>query len=146
MAVSAVNATTQATSTLPQTETEAQRGALNEDFDDFLLLLTAQLQNQDPLEPQDSSEFTNQLVQFTQVEQQINSNEKLDTLVQLQDLSLTSIALGYIGMNVQIDGNEFSYKGNGSYEAFYTLPAGGAQSVEVKILDENNIEVASLSV
>ena len=150
MSVSAVNATTAPTETYQSSASAAQQAeksslqSLNQDFDDFLVLLTTQLQNQDPLEPQDSSEFTNQLVQFSQVEQQINSNKKLDTLVQLQDLSLTSIALGYIGMNVQIEGNEFNYKGNGAYEAFYTLPAGGAETVEIKIFDDQGQEITRI--
>lgn len=134
----AVNATTQQTVQAPQTRSQLDRQNLTNDFDDFLTLLTTQLQNQDPLDPQDSSEFTNQLVQFSQVEQQINSNQKLEELVTLQDLSLTSIALGYIGMNVQLDGQEFNYKGEGSYEAFYELPPGGADSVQVTIYDEND--------
>jgi len=59
-------------------KTTASKASLSQDFDDFLQLLTTQLQNQDPLNPMDSNEFTNQLVQFSQVEQQINSNQKLD--------------------------------------------------------------------
>jgi len=64
--------------------TANQSVTLAEDFSQFLQLLTTQLQNQDPLSPMDSNEFTNQLVQFSQVEQQINANTKLDDLVALQ--------------------------------------------------------------
>ena len=56
---------------------------LAEDFDSFLQLLTTQLQNQDPLSPLDTNEFTSQLVQFAGVEQQINVNQKLNSLVSL---------------------------------------------------------------
>ncbi len=52
-----------------------------QDFDSFLKLLTAQLQNQDPLAPMDADKFTSQLVQFSGVEQAINTNTKLDTLI-----------------------------------------------------------------
>ena len=48
---------------------------------DFLLLLTTQLKNQDPLEPMDSGEFTSQLVQFASVEQQISQNRNLEELI-----------------------------------------------------------------
>lgn len=123
------------TPTTSQTTASSEQAELANEFDDFLLLLTTQLQNQDPLEPQDSSEFTNQLVQFSQVEQQIKSNEKLEDLVSLQDLSLTSIALGYIGMNVEIPGSEFEHTTGQPYQFSYTLPSGGASTVNYTILD-----------
>ena len=53
---------------------------LNDTFDNFLTLLTTQLQNQDPLSPVDTNDFTNQLVQFTAVEQSLLMNQKLDEL------------------------------------------------------------------
>ncbi len=65
---------------------------LADDMQQFLTLLTTQLQNQDPLSPMDSTEFTNQLVQFSQVEQQITSNQKLDSLLALQLASISSVA------------------------------------------------------
>ena len=57
------------------------RATLSSNYDTFLVLLTAQLQNQDPLAPMDSTQFTQQLVQFSQVEQQIRTNEQLEGLV-----------------------------------------------------------------
>ncbi len=133
------DAVTSATTSLGQTTSQVDRQALSQDFDQFLSLLTTQLQNQDPLDPMDSSEFTNQLVQFSQVEQQISTNEQLETLVGLQDLSLTSVVLGYIGMNVEVEGEDFSYEGDGQpYQAYYEIPAGGAQVVDITIYDENN--------
>lgn len=51
------------------------------DYEDFLLLLTAQLKNQDPLQPMDSTNFVSQLAQFSNVEQQVKMNDKLDNLV-----------------------------------------------------------------
>lgn len=123
----------------PMTKNEQSSAGLAQDFNDFLKLLTTQLQNQDPLSPMDSTEFTNQLVQFSQVEQQIRTNSYLETLVTLQDLSLTSIALGYIGMNVEVNGSEFQYEeGQGAYEFSYQLPAGGANDVKITIYDEQN--------
>ena len=56
------------------------RTRLSDNYDTFLVLLTAQLQNQDPLAPMDSTQFTQQLVQFSQVEQQIRTNEQLEGL------------------------------------------------------------------
>jgi len=56
---------------------------LNEDFDSFLTLLTTQLRNQDPTDPVDTAEFTNQLVQFASVEQLIKQSELTEELIGL---------------------------------------------------------------
>jgi flagellar basal-body rod modification protein FlgD len=82
-------------------QTSQQQVTLAEDFSQFLQLLTVQLQNQDPLSPMDSNEFTSQLVQFTQVEQAINTNTKLDNLVSLELGSSVTSALGYVGLDIQ---------------------------------------------
>jgi len=71
-------------------------------FDTFLVLLTAQLKNQDPLEPMDSSEFTQQLVQFSQVEQQINSNKNLESLIALTQARSASDAVSYLGKTLTL--------------------------------------------
>ncbi|MEA1937633.1 MAG: flagellar hook capping FlgD N-terminal domain-containing protein [Pseudomonadota bacterium] len=84
---------------------------LSENFDNFLKLLTTQMQHQDPLQPMDSSEFTNQLVQYAGVEQQIASNQKLDDLIKVTSASVTQAALGYIGMDVHIRDDHFAYDG-----------------------------------
>lgn len=75
-------------------------GKLSGDFDNFLTLLTTQLQNQDPLSPMDSTEFTNQLVQFSSVEQAIQSNKNLENLISLVGGNSSSAALNYIGREV----------------------------------------------
>jgi len=106
---------------------------LSSDFDDFLLLLTTQLKNQDPLDPMNSSEFTNQLVQFSQVEQQIKSNEYLETLSTYAQTSDTMLALDYVGMQIQTEGNQFKYLGLGT-NISYTLPE-VASKVTIKITD-----------
>ena len=77
------------------TATAAQ--GIADTFDTFLKLLTAQLQNQDPLSPMDSAKFTEQLVQYSQVEQQIAANDKLDTLAATLKTSTAGAALSYLG-------------------------------------------------
>jgi flagellar basal-body rod modification protein FlgD len=81
-------------------------GRLAENFDTFLTLLTTQLQYQDPLNPMDSNEFTQQLVQFSSVEQQIQTNKSLDSAVSLLLANQTISAAGYIGRNVEAKGDE----------------------------------------
>ncbi|HBH26901.1 MAG TPA: flagellar hook capping family protein [Rhodospirillaceae bacterium] len=94
-----------------QQATTSSREQLASNFDDFLTLLTTQLQNQDPLEPMDSTEFTNQLVAFAEVEQQISGNAKLDTLNAAMASGVFPAALGYIGLDVRYVGREFSADG-----------------------------------
>jgi flagellar basal-body rod modification protein FlgD len=82
--------------------TSAQTLAAN--FTQFLQLLTTQLKNQNPLDPLDTNQFTQQLVQFAQVEQQLKSNTQLETLVNLEKSAQSSVALGFVGNRVAVDG------------------------------------------
>jgi flagellar basal-body rod modification protein FlgD len=123
-----------------QSKTQQQSLKLTEDFNEFLTLLTTQLQNQDPLSPMDSNEFTNQLVQFSQVEQSINTNQKLDDLVSLQNTGVRSVGLGYVGMEVNYYSTELSYKGSGNTEINYVLPK-EADKATVRIYDKKGVEV-----
>ena len=83
---------------------------LAKEFDNFLILLTTQLQNQDPLEPLDSNEFTAQLVRFTNVEQAISQNKKLDQLVALLQASGGASAVSYLGKDIEAIGTEAELK------------------------------------
>jgi len=65
-------------------------------FQTFLTLLTTQLQNQDPLSPLDTNQFTQQLVQFASVEQQLKTNDQLTTLVSLQQTAQSTQALTFV--------------------------------------------------
>jgi flagellar basal-body rod modification protein FlgD len=107
-------------------KTAVQSQKLAGDFTDFLTLLTTQLQNQDPLNPMDSTEFTNQLVQFSQVEQSINTNQKLDALVAMQLNNASSIALGYVGMDVSYPSTELAFDGATPVKVNYSLSTAAA--------------------
>src|SRR5271157_361196 len=65
-------------------------------FNTFLQLLTTQLQNQNPLDPLDTNQFTQQLVQFASVEQQLKTNDQLTTLVSLQQTAQSTQALTFV--------------------------------------------------
>jgi flagellar basal-body rod modification protein FlgD len=104
-----------------QNATSAASTSLASDFSEFLTLLTVQLQNQDPLSPMDSTEFTNQLVQFTGVEQQINTNQKLDDLVALQLSNSLSSSQSFVGNDISYVSSEFFFDGSPS-EIRYSLP------------------------
>ncbi len=74
-------------------------------FQSFLTLLTTQLQNQNPLDPLDTNQFTQQLVEFAGVQQQLNTNDSLATLVSLQQTAQSTQALGFVGQTVVVNGN-----------------------------------------
>ncbi len=71
-------------------------------FDTFLTLLTTQLKNQDPMSPMDSNQFTQQLVQFSQVEQQIGTNDNLKTLINQGGTQTGAYAVSYLGKAVTV--------------------------------------------
>ncbi|HVL70920.1 MAG TPA: flagellar hook assembly protein FlgD [Beijerinckiaceae bacterium] len=82
----------------------AKRTGIADNFDAFLLLLTTQLRNQSPLEPLDTNQFTQQLVQFASVEQQLKSNETLKALLAGAKASTMSTAASFIGKEVTAEG------------------------------------------
>ncbi|MBL0931238.1 MAG: flagellar hook assembly protein FlgD [Alphaproteobacteria bacterium] len=83
----------------------ASAATFGKNFDTFLKLLTAQLQNQNPLSPMDTTQFTQQLVQFSSVEQSIRQNQNLETLIALQKSSQAGNAVSYIGKEVDLNGS-----------------------------------------
>lgn len=106
------------------------------DFDQFLQLLTVQLQNQDPLNPTDTAEFTNQLVAFSGVEQQINTNQRLDSLVSLQVSNTFSSALGYVGLEASYISSETFFDGTNDVRINYAIE-GDARDTTINIFDES---------
>lgn len=100
---------------------EAASSKLAENFDTFLTLLVAQLQNQDPLEPTNTKDFVQQLVQFSGVEQQIDTNSSLEKLLDFQTTNQTAAAINYMGATVQAQGRTAPLE-NGNAEWGYTLP------------------------
>lgn len=79
--------------------------SLSSNYETFLTLLTSQLKNQDPLQPTDTAEFTKQLVQYSQVEQQIQSNQKLDNILGAINNSEINQSLSYMGHMVEVQSN-----------------------------------------
>lgn len=80
------------------------RQTIADNFDTFLQLLITQLKNQNPLEPLDTNQFTQQLVQFTSVEQQLKTNEFLEAMMQSSQNSNNAQAVGYVGKSVTASG------------------------------------------
>jgi flagellar basal-body rod modification protein FlgD len=93
-----------AQTTAPTSTSSTSSNGIANNFTQFLQLLTTQLKNQNPLDPLDTNQFTQQLVQFAQVEQQLKSNDQLATLVSLQQTTQQTQALGFVGQTVAVDG------------------------------------------
>jgi flagellar basal-body rod modification protein FlgD len=100
---------------------------LTGNFDTFLQLLTTQLQNQDPLNPMDSNQFTQQLVEFSQVEQQINTNSNLSSLISLTEGNAGSSAVGFLGKDVTITNGNAALV-NGAAQWNYSLGSDAAST------------------
>lgn len=125
------------------TKSETSRNTLAKNFDTFLIMLTTQLKNQDPLSPMDSTEFTNQLVQFANVEQQINVNSNLETMIKLQQVNQNSMALGYIGHTIEANSSLLPLQdGKGRFS--YTLPE-DAENLTIVIKNDKGDVIANLT-
>jgi flagellar basal-body rod modification protein FlgD len=117
------------------------RAQIANNFQSFLTLLTTQLKNQSPLDPLDTNQFTQQLVQFASVEQQLKTNETLTSLLASSKASTTSSAAAYIGMNVTADGTSATLSGG---SASWTLtPTKAAAKATITIKDESGAVVAT---
>lgn len=123
--------------------TQAASTALADTFDTFLALLTTQLQHQDPLDPMKSEQFTTQLVQFAGVEQSINTNKKLEQLIELQTSSQLNSAVSYIGKIVEVVAEELMLE-DGATKISYGLDHNAATTV-ITIVDLDGNAVRTIN-
>lgn len=133
------------TSSVANTASNAAASKLASDFDTFLVLLTTQLKNQDPTSPMDPNEFTQQLVQFSQVEQQINMNKNLEQMIAMLQAGQNSNNLNFIGKVVDVNDNKVKLAEGGSAFWAYELPS-GVMNVQYKILNSKGETVRTVSV
>lgn len=130
--------TTLPSTSAPSTAASGQTSAASQlagNFNTFLTLLTTQLQNQDPLSPMDSNQFTQQLVQYSGVEQQINTNDNLKSLIALTKGRTASDSVGYLGKTVSITNGQAQLSG-GAANWSYAL-GGAAKSNVLTVTDAN---------
>jgi flagellar basal-body rod modification protein FlgD len=114
-----------ATATNPQTSTQTPKTTttgFGDNFNTFLTMLTTQLKNQDPLSPLDGNQFTEQLVQFSQVEQSIKGNDSLSKLVAMQSTNQMISATPLVGRQVEYSGDTTALAG-GQAQWSYTMPS-----------------------
>jgi flagellar basal-body rod modification protein FlgD len=136
-----IASTTSAASTAAA-EAATSRTQIADKFDDFLLLLTTQLKNQDPLSPLDSTEFVAQLVSFTEVEQSINTNSHLEELVGLLRGSQAAAAVGYLGKTVEAEGDKAMLRDGRA--TFSYDPARQAAITTITLTDSSGTVVKTL--
>lgn len=125
----------------PNAKTDGKNKTLGQD--DFLTLLVAQLQNQDPLNPSDPTEFTAQLANYSQLEQLFNLNDSMDKLAESRNNSERLSALTMIGKEVVVEGSSFKL-GEGTAEIGYKVD-GTASEIQIHIQDGAGQRVATLN-
>jgi len=144
MSTSAITSTSSTTSTTGSSNALASLGT-----EDFLKLLLAQLENQDPFDPVDSGEMTSQVCMLTQVSQAVQTNEYLSSLVQYASSTYSSQAVTYIGKTISYSNNEIAVSSGAAGTSSFTL-ASDAGDVVVTVYDAdgntvNTVDLGSLS-
>ena len=126
----AISATNTASTTLANTAATGGT-TIAKNFDQFLSLLTTQLKTQDPTAPLNTNEFTAQLVQFASVEQQIKSNDTLNSLLKSTQTSNITNALGFVGKTISASGAT-TYLQNNSAKWSLDAERGGTATITIK--------------
>jgi flagellar basal-body rod modification protein FlgD len=149
MAAVIPNTTSNVQAAITSTTSNAVKTAVNNDtltnnFQTFLTLLTTQLKNQNPLDPLDTNQFTQQLVQFAQVEQQIKQNSQLETLISIEKSAQATTALAYVGATVAIDGQTAALK-NGSATWSFNVPKPVTSQVTIRNATGQTVFTGSFS-
>lgn len=130
-----------ATASQANTAAQTARTGLANDFNTFLTLLTAQLQYQDPLSPMETTDFMQQLAQFSSVEQSVQTNENLETLIGLSQDSSYSAAVAYLGKDVVLDTDTAGLK-DGQAEWTYNV-GGSAANTSLSVVNASGTIVYS---
>jgi flagellar basal-body rod modification protein FlgD len=135
--------TSSGTGTSTTSGTGTALGALSTNYNDFLTMLTTQLQNQDPTSPMDSSQFTSELVQFSSVEQQINTNSSLGQLIQLTQAGDLTQASAMLGSQVTATSSQLPLQ-NGKASLSFTAPA--AEPVAIAVYNSAGTQILDTAI
>ena len=125
----------------------AVSATVQSEYNTFLTLLTTELQNQDPTSPLDTNQFTSQLVAFSALEQNLQTNSLLQQLVTSQAQGQVNGALGYLGHTVQATGDSFTLDGSSSdsQTLSYSL-ASTAKTAVMNVINSSGTTVRQLTV
>lgn len=132
-------ASTASSSAIAQTGTAALQG-LNTNFSTFLTMLMTQLKNQDPTSPLDSSQFTSELVQFSSVEQQINTNTNLTQLITLTQASQVEQSSSMLGRPATVASTQLSLQDGSGTINFNTT---NAEPVGISVYNAAGAQIQS---
>src|ERR1700722_13781878 len=116
--------------------------SLSSNFSDFLNLLMTQLKNQDPSSPMDANSFTSELVEFSSIEQQINTNASLTTLIQLTQAGDVSQATAVVGKSVMVQSTQIPLQ-NSSGTLVFTAAAAGPATITVQNANGGTLQQVS---
>jgi flagellar basal-body rod modification protein FlgD len=120
--------------------------SLGSNFTDFLNMLMTQLQNQDPTSPMDPNAFTSELVQFTSVEQQINTNNSLTQLIQYTQDGAMLQSAQMVGKQVAVTSSQLALQ-KGAAGLSYTATSAGPVAITVtdsagNVLDQQTMQAS----
>ena len=104
--------------------------SLTNNFNDFLSLLTTQLQNQDPSSPMDTNQFTTELVQFAGVEQQINTNADLTQMVSMAQAGQILQSSSIVGKQIVVTSPQMPLQ-KGQSELQFSSPTAASTDITV---------------
>src|SRR5712671_2333184 len=136
--------TTASSSSSSSSSTGVDSAGIADNFQTFLTLLTTQLKNQNPLDPLDTNQFTQQLVQFAQVEQQLKQNEQLGTLISIEKTAQQTAALAFVGSNVAVDGQTAPLT-NGQATWSFQVPKPSTATITIKNSTGQNVYSGTFS-
>lgn len=141
--VAAQQAGTSGTTDATNTTGSSALSGLSSNFGEFLNLLMTQLQNQDPTSPLDTNQFTSELVQFSSVEQQIQTNTSLTQLIQLTQAGEIMQSSAMLGRQVTVTSDHVPLQ-NGKGSVQFTAPT--AEPVAIAVYNDSGVKIRDASV
>ena len=139
--LSNIGITRSSTATAPKTTTAAAAGSLNQN--DFLKLMTAQMQNQDPFNPVDNTQMVAQMAQFSSLAGITEMSTTMKSIADKLNITSASDALSYVGKTVLTEGTTAYGRSSGGLAGSVEL-AGAASDVNVTISDANGVALKTI--
>lgn len=144
MTVSSIAAAASASSASSGSKSNSALGSLSGNLTSFLSLLMTQLKNQDPTAPMDTNTFTSQLVQYSSVEQQINTNTNLTNLITATQSNTILQSSALVGKQVTATNDHLTLQ-NGQAQIHFTAPSAKPVTITVTSDSGENILQTNLT-
>ncbi|MCB1491973.1 MAG: flagellar hook assembly protein FlgD [Rhodobiaceae bacterium] len=127
-----IDSTTSATSSTGTSSTSTAQTKYDEQYDTFLQLLTTQLKNQVPTDPLDTNEFTQQVVSYSALEQQIDTNSQISQLIEIISGFISANAISYVGDTVTYAGAATELEDGKAAWEYTNATAGVKGTIEIR--------------